>query len=149
MIQPNELRIGSLFYPISRRTDVHLPQQIPYRVLTLHTFHLEAVQPHENPALFDKVPMFRYEDISPIPLSPEILEAAGFKKHEAFTYDYYYRVFLQTDTKGCEQQSKISIGRNGTEVFINNRWLCEVKYLHTLQNLFLSISGQELTVSPL
>lgn len=97
----------------------------------------------------DKYPLPKGWEMSPIPLSPEILEAAGFKKHEAFTYDYYYRVFLQTDTKGCEQQSKISIGRNGTEVFINNRWLCEVKYLHTLQNLFLSISGQELTVSPL
>jgi hypothetical protein len=142
MIHPNELRIGSLFYPIGRSGEVHLPQEIPHRVLTLQMFGLEGVQPHENPAIFDKVPRFRYEDISPIPLAPEILERCGFK------YDHKY------DEGTMRLDDEFTLVDRGDGSYLPFPYKAyggfakEVSCLHQLQNLHFALTGKEITIQP-
>lgn len=83
-----------------------------------------------------------YYPIEPIPLTPGILEKAGFKKE---SIDYY---FLPID-----EHSKIYY--NGNELVISlseNEFEayhhfppCE--YFHQLQNLYFALTGKELNIS--
>lgn len=95
----------------------------------------------------DIEPLYPAEDLEPIELTPELLEKCGFKIKSMPLFDYHVKYFTQTDTKGCVQKSKFSLGRGGTEVFINDTWLCGIDYLHQLQNLFYAITNEELTIT--
>lgn len=85
-------------------------------------------------------------ECQPIPLTPELLIKFDFIFKQNISYDYYYKSFLQTDTKGCQQESVFSLGRKGSEVFINNNWICGIEYVHQLQNLYFALTGKELTL---
>jgi hypothetical protein len=74
-----------------------------------------------------------YEDIQPIPLTPEILEKCGFieigKKCWAISI---FEVFQS--------------GKDDNEFFIDVKWLHYFKYLHQLQNIFFALTGEELKI---
>lgn len=77
------------------------------------------------------------EDFEPIPLSPEILEKAGFEI-PVNTSSYAYRmgkwaVFLWPT--------------GAISVEFKNIEICELQHLHQLQNLYFSLTGEELTIN--
>ena len=84
--------------------------------------------------------------VKPILLTEDILLKCGFTKVENFGFHYHAIWFDQVDTKGCVQESQFSLGRNGTQVFVNNNWICQIKHLHQLQNLFQIVTGEELNI---
>ena len=89
---------------------------------------------------------FKFRRVEPILITEEWLVQLEFKEKEDISFSYYYKYFKQTNTKGCEQQSKFALGRKGTEVFINNVWICGVEYVHQLQNLYFALTGEELEI---
>ena len=79
MIAANELRIGNLFYQIDRSNTAHLPITIPMKVLEINMFNVLACLADDNPAMMKTIPVISMSDLSPIPLTPEILEKLGFE----------------------------------------------------------------------
>lgn len=78
-------------------------------------------------------------DCKPIPLSPEILEKCGFE-YDEITYSKDNCSVILAKGKG-----------NLYSIFIN--WLTygvvtEIEYLHQLQNLIFSLTGEELNFKP-
>lgn len=86
MMQANELRIGNLFYKINRESAVHLPGTIPLKVLEINMFDVLACFSNENPVMMKAIPLIALSDLSPIPLTHDILEKCGFKKQMEWTY---------------------------------------------------------------
>ena len=82
-----------------------------------------------------------FKDIAkPIPLTEEWLLKFGFEKDK---YDYFHHI-----------KSKIIIGHTTTDEFFEYEYLtgfqdsqtemCELKYIHQLQNLYFALNCQEL-----
>ncbi len=89
--------------------------------------------------------------VSPIELSPEILEKAGFEKTIShigpFDIEYidyrreFFVCFLLSDNRGLEVEFW---AKHNT---INERgYLRIVKYVHQLQNLYFCLVGEELNI---
>ena len=94
---------------------------------------------------------------SPIPLSPEILEKAGFKKYDwqdaYFTgtifghlYIHFYKERIITRfanvLKDEVGHKMISLGFVGKQTSSDN-----IIYLHQLQNLYFALTGEELNIN--
>lgn len=78
--------------------------------------------------------MTHYE---PVPLSPEILEACGFIKHQFITgyeIDSMYGILCFID--------------GGWQIYDNDDGYVNnpIKYLHQLQNLYFALCGEELKI---
>lgn len=89
------------------------------------------------------------DTIEPIPLTPEILEAAGFEK----TYEHqqgieWFKIpYSPNKFTTREFTLKRFIKRHGGEddyVYLNT---AHPKYLHELQNIFQAMTGTELTIN--
>lgn len=94
---------------------------------------------------------YALKTLSPIPLTAEILEKAGFKDNIlllgeqgvcsygwhliASTYKGISKVNLAYDYDDCAYESH------------NAEHQTEIKYLHQLQNLYFALTGQELEIS--
>jgi len=136
MIQPNELRKGNLFNPISRRTKIHLPQtSVIFEVVEILLFRVTTVLYGTNPAQVESLPEFRYADLSPIPLTPEILEKCGFEKgYDVYSKDSFEIAYI---INGFDEVGYVLIINKEAESVIFH-------YLHQLQNLYFALTGQEL-----
>ena len=135
MIAANELRIGNLFYQIDRSNTAHLPITIPMKVLEINMFNVLACLADENPAMMKTIPVISMSDLSPIPLTPEILEKLGFE-FDTITFSKSYFLLAEGD--------------NGFDVWIGGLSkvkLNPIKYVHELQNLFYAITKEELNYS--
>ncbi|WP_132055710.1 hypothetical protein [Pseudocnuella soli] len=114
MIAPQELRLGNWVQK------AHNNQNLAMEQVTQLTYHTD--------------------DLQPIPISPEVLEASGFSFHT------YFKVW---------QRNK-AISGTGPEMeldrdfwlldFSHHRVGVEIKTLHQLQNLFYQLKGRELEV---
>jgi hypothetical protein len=87
------------------------------------------------------------EYISPIPLTPEILEKAGFKKiyHEDFSDSFILNVSTEGVIKWEDDGSILINDRLDDGIGYATNCVC--KYVHQLQNLIHSLTGQELTIN--
>lgn len=91
----------------------------------------------------DRIDGTDIENINPIPLTPEILEACGFKNtttnHGLLVLDIPDNPigFLQNIRHG--HGFKIRVGIASCEV--------NIQYLHQLQNLYFALCGEEITVN--
>ena len=116
MITANELRIGNWIH------EFNLPTQIDSRML----------QKIESANERGKIII----DLSPIPITQEVLERCGFKKVPN-TNEYFnegkYPITLY-----------MSNNRVSTSFWIGN----EKRYLHQLQNLYFALTGEELQYTP-
>lgn len=73
-----------------------------------------------------------YEDLTGIPLTPELLEKCGFVNNgELFDNNKW----------------TIRFHRQGCAVYYDDRWLRDMQHLHTLQNLFYFVTNTELTIT--
>jgi hypothetical protein len=89
----------------------------------------------------------------PIPLTPEILESAGFEREEDEILNVYSKKYLCTcpiqDSKPDHIDFKIYEDNYGNWYLyfegagIGNGF----KYLHQLQNLYYTLTGHELTIN--
>lgn len=77
-----------------------------------------------------------FKHITPIPLTPEILEKAGFENGCPYSKEYGHTApkeafFFENDYYPNEMSNGRSIGT-------------EIKYMHQLQNLYFALTGEEL-----
>lgn len=124
MIDARELRIGNLIYGVSDRIETIVKITDGGKITTY-----KANGIYENDI----------DDLSPIPLTPEILEKCGFKKIIADGgavgyYEYYDNGKYETSVL-----SKWGITLMGIDSI-------HIKYLHQLQNLFYALCGKELEI---
>lgn len=90
-----------------------------------------------------------FENIHPIPLTPDILIACGFMKGESwFVHQIYYQDFIDIC---CTRKNQFSYGEpiyGPVKVQGFNQKGILLKSLHQLQNLFFSLTGKELEYKP-
>jgi len=138
MIQANELRIGNwLHYKIDE-----IVQPTKFRIMDDKFIQVDSIDydhllESELPDSYCINHSYR-KYYSPIPLTPEILEKCGFGK-EGDTYKIV--------TKNLDYCFKISFTGNG--YFSQNAMAKHpILYIHQLQNLYFSLTGEELTFKP-
>ena len=131
MIQPNELRIGNLLQDGLRKEPLIVTD------ITLHSFSSKVIN-------IDKFPLPDGWYSDPIPLTPEILEKAGFKKWGHSENDVNY--MLTHENFGLATISWHSSGNHCYLEFESTSASQEIKYVHQLQNLVHALTGEELKI---
>lgn len=83
-------------------------------------------------------------ELEPIPITKEILMNAGFKKEKGKSdYEWIYNKTI------IEELIDISVAKDGDEIHVflfSGDCLRHIKNVHQLQNLFYSITGNELEI---
>lgn len=145
-MKASELRIGNLVYGINRRSEIHLPIELPLKIWQIEIFNCEVLPFDKNSSKEEKWFKISNSDLSPISLTEEWLIKFGFDK---------------TKLNGCY---KIGLGAYDYELrdftVLNNQWVVSViqpelwtaafcwniRYVHQLQNLYFALTGEELTI---
>ena len=134
MIKHNDLMSGNFF-------NVPNDSQSPFRV---DYFDLDKVYQKTNDyecSFFGKIAFhpltWHISDLIPIPLTPEILEKCGFDKATD-----KFGGYLSPLHKG----GRIRIDKDN--LWWNGCFSTEVKHLHQLQNLYYSLTNEELEFKP-
>ena len=139
MIKANELRIGNYVY------QNNIPIYINSIDNDYEIINIGIETGHEGAAWLTGI---KLQELDPIPLTPEILEKAGFVK-------------LDTEMSGCKVWDipnthwRVAMSyRDETMFKLWHRqvspptWrLVEFEYLHQLQNLYFALTENELTVN--
>ena len=138
MINANDLRRGNLVDIINRCHAVHVPMGTQFKILEIKAFSVTGIYPHET-VVANEWQEKKITDLEPIPLTPEILEKCGFKKHE-FGDGYlknkiYYILPMRIGFDFCILYSITEHKK------INLKY---IEYVHQLQNLYFSLTGEEL-----
>jgi hypothetical protein len=86
--------------------------------------------------------IFQLEDnklnVLPIPLTPEILEKAGFNMEGKY-------IWLKIDE--AFELCTFASGTPGVGLYFEGQWLGDTfNYLHQIQNLFFALTGEELNI---
>jgi hypothetical protein len=81
------------------------------------------------------------EDLQPIPLTPEILEKAGFMESQDNTY-YLPKMDYTVDFVGVILWKKEYFRLNEEFTSVGK----PIQYLHQMQNLFFALTGEELNI---
>jgi hypothetical protein len=112
----SELRIGNLVYGY------------PFRIINVGEITKKCVLIKHD----ETEEPFNYDELEGIPLTPEILEKAGFQ-YQADINNGYYELdsFSLDETDGG---------------FLHNACDNSVDYLHQLQNLYFALTGSELEI---
>lgn len=130
MIQANELRIGNL---IQANGPIMEVRRVGEASVELYLHGSEADNWDED-----------LEDCTPIPLTPEILIAAGFREENKAEWSIEYENDFFIVAKNLVVGVEIYLG---FDVDIYHEVLYErIKYVHQLQNLIYALSGNELTI---
>ena len=132
-MKTTEKRIGNYVYGINRRSEIHIPDELPLKVLQIELFNTYVLPLDQNPATCVKWFKITNEDLSPIPLTEEWLLKFGFEKT---TNEYY------------DKNNGLVIWIDGQ--FINIEWkdrfLISYTYVHQLQNLYFALTNTELEI---
>jgi hypothetical protein len=146
MIKPEELRIGNLFYPINRDQEIHIPASVPFKIMTVEPFKVKAIMAEKHPALNEWVE-FDIREVSPISLTSEWLERFGFEIMDA-EVDFMEYEIEGTDISICNDGG-LDFESENPYYFLwdgNYQHKTVVKYVHQLQNLYFTLTGEELTL---
>lgn len=144
-MKPTELRIGNYIYGINRRGEVHLPDNLPLKVLQIEVFNCDCLPLDKHPRQVEDWFQISNIDISPIPLTEDWLKKFGYKLKKTSAWDYYSNnesdLILSIGTLGSYNAELY----NYTEDYV---WqdLITIKYVHQLQNLYWSLCEKELTL---
>jgi hypothetical protein len=130
MIKANELRIGN--YVQDEHFRVGIVKSVSDRSVRVKMEH--STLKRDSNVDFDGL------DIEPITLTPEILEKCGFEKINKGlfkpVFGNYSHIF-KTDFY------PLSLEIEGNRIPLKN-----IKYLHQLQNLYYTLTGEELNIEP-
>lgn len=122
MIKANELRIGNLInyatYDMSNGNNILVPVVVDVNII-------KAIELSPDLNVYH-----------PIQLSQEILERAGLVKDIIDGWNWHIDFMLFVVRK--------LIAEDGYTVSISDCCICEIKYLHQLQNLYFALTGNEL-----
>jgi hypothetical protein len=148
-MQPNELRIGN--WVLKQRTKSKGDTQIYHDPTLIDSIFIDGVNMEWNYELSDYI---SNNIISPIPLTPEILERCGFHKDSLGICGI---LFGEPYKKGSVSiiitpSSGLTNILTGTgigilkydSIFLPNPTL----YIHQLQNLYFALTGEELNYKP-
>ena len=134
-MEANELRIGNLI-------------KSGEKIITVKNINLEGIN-------FDfccEQNAYEYSEIEPITLSEDLLEKTNLEKKEGVAEhiqygEVPYKLFM-TD--------KLLISKNGSDFSVDLRvyngacqiaHMCNIKYLHQLQNLYFALTGNEIEIN--
>ena len=145
-MKANELRILNLFYPMNRACSPNMPIYIAQKVFKIEAFKITSCFSEENFAQVEKMNEIDISDVSEISIDEKWLIKFGFEKCNCINILYekkaenefikYFNVHIE---KG---KFIISVDNYGMEFK-----LCEVKYVHQLQNLYFALTGKELELT--
>jgi hypothetical protein len=133
MINANELRIGNYVYYKKEN-----PETI-FRIVGIVNDETDSEGKVNGVYEFYDA-FYDIEYILPIPLTPELLEKAGFRKAS------YYVAAYSREGWGIDVNDE----GDHYELFINDEagyLLGKINYLHQLQNAFFALTGKELTIT--
>lgn len=124
MIKAGELRIGNSVFIAGHYENVFSVLDIGSELST-----------------FNGVPVFKatYDEMNPIPLTPEWLERCGWQVVDQGSGPYYWL------EKQCWLHIHVSEDGNIFANFNNNA--VYLKSLHSLQNLYHALTGEELIIT--
>ena len=134
-----ELRLSSLFYPIDRSKEIHLPIETPFKVCTIG-FKVEAISYDKVPAQVEKWTEFNPNDLSPIPLDDYWLDKLGFEllsiEGESYVNRKYPHIIIDI----------LDSGVYGIKLRFPNGHLIDIEftYVHELQNFYFAMTGEDL-----
>lgn len=137
----SELRIGNMFWE----------DYGGYKIVTAIGFNNVGEFPNhvQGRAIGYKVSgLFDADKIDPIPLSPEVLMACGFKKFDSLDESLKMLSWYQHDwmVGYCSMGPDAPYGGFSIDnLSFGQKPKKEVAYLHQLQNLYFALSGKELT----
>jgi hypothetical protein len=86
----------------------------------------------------------------PIPLSPDILEKAGFKRFGRIQDGYWFELrrnnftLITNDSLFSDKRWQIGISGKGEADTI---WICHCKHIHQLQNLIHDLTRKDLNIN--
>ena len=135
-MKANELRIGIYV----RALTPYMDSKIRNNIVKIDEDFMEVIMSARN-----------YDDIEPIPLTPELLEKCGFKVGSKYSNGSYYKkelvphgyflLFYSYTTKDFiyETIDSNDYGYNTPRVTI--------MYVHQLQNLYFSLTNEELIIN--
>ncbi len=133
MIKASELRIGNWVNVGSGYTQVesiHFPKGIDLEVVDGNFVSLDA--------------RYLFDEIEPIPVTPGVLEGIGFEKRNGIlSYQFWEKDGIQIKLFD-DHFIRINLTQFMTEEY-------QVKYtgVHQLQNLYLTLTGEELELKSL
>lgn len=124
-MKAEELRIGNLLLLKTKLT----------RTIKVENVGIEGINYEWNDMNQE---CYSFEFLHGIPLTPEILDKAGFEKNIKYNSRYIHKEnSLIIEFLWYEQ-----IG-----VYLYDVFLCNVEDVHQLQNLYYALTGKELTVN--
>lgn len=133
MVDNKELRLGNILKGTTREGSV--------LVAPVH-----EIMDSEVSLIFEGLAhKFTHDRIDPIPLTPEILEKAGFEK----IGDNGYIIYEFEDEKNANEGFYVECEGDGYAYYYpsNTAMDVQINYLHQLQNLFFCLTGEELKIN--
>lgn len=131
-MDPKELRKGNLVCEINRSGEVHLPNPQVWQIVTMPFHVVECVKEKEIPAQIKNWHSIKYSDLSPIPLTKQLLERFGAKRNgtDSITWTIGKLEFILLP--------------NGEFIFESGYINIKIDWAHQLQNLHYALTGTEL-----
>jgi hypothetical protein len=132
MIKANELRIGNILNYTGKGNAAY-----PSGIVAVN----EVLSDGINLSMGDST-VYEFELLQPIPLTPEILEKVGFEKDHNTSFFKYPLPLSIAKLSVNPDNGTVWLRKNG-----NSLNPIDVKYVHQLQNLYFTLSGEELEVN--
>lgn len=140
----SELRKGSVFYPMNRNREIHMPIEVAYRVLEIHSFKVLAIRNTKKDIIDVEWNEFDINDISPISLTPELLVKIGFENKGGWVGKTIYEEIWDENI-----EIVFEFMDNILTVYADDRRVRIISNpsLHQLQNLYYCLTGIELEIN--
>ena len=131
-MKANELRLGNLVYGVSDR--IEKVTHITEKEVKTNLLKLDA-----------ESQLLNFNDIRPIPLTEEWLLKFGFEFNHQNEYWKHYQNDKGFNISQWVHPTKFAGFEKFGAFYYGDSYL-EVKYVHTFQNLYFALTGEELEV---
>ena len=141
-MESKELRVGNIVCPINRSTEIHMPNPMfPLKVVTIGAFDVQATSFKDRAEALPEWKKYKLFDIAGVPLNGEWLQKAGFSEGCVISENIGKTI--------SHKEKDFSLLKVGDDYFYTydeyNIASVGFRYVHQLQNLFQSLTGEELT----